>query len=136
MAEAIRSLEVTNSTFYAARTAGVRELMVKWQRALGESRSIVTDGRDQGTVVFRDARYKFYVDCDPEERVRRRYKDLVAAGKCVDMDRLRQEIHERDQKDFSRAVGPLKKAPDAVVVDSTGMTVEQTVDKIMKLIRR
>jgi cytidylate kinase len=108
--------------------------MVAWQRAIGENRSIVTDGRDQGTVVFKDARYKFYVDCDVEERVQRRYKELIAAGKPVDLDQLRVDMKERDQKDFTRAVGPLKKAPDAITVDSTGLTVEGTVDKIMKLI--
>lgn len=131
---AIRTPEVTNSTFYIARVPGVRTLMVAWQRAIGQSRSIVTDGRDQGTVVFTDAKYKFYVDCDVEERVQRRYKELIAAGKTIDLEQLRADMKERDQKDFSRAVGPLKKAPDAVTVDSTGLTVEGTVDKIMKLI--
>jgi cytidylate kinase len=131
---AIRTQEVTNNTHYAARVPGVRALMVAWQRAIGEKRSVVTDGRDQGTVVFKDARYKFYVDCDVEERVQRRYKELVTVGKPVDLDQLRIDMQERDQKDFTRAVGPLKKAPDAITVDSTGLTVEGTVDKIMKLI--
>jgi cytidylate kinase len=135
VAQAIRAPEVTNNTFYAARTSGVRTLMVGWQRAMAASRSIVTDGRDQGTVVFKDARYKFYVDCDVEERVQRRYKELIAAGKTIDLDQLRSEMKERDQKDFTRAVGPLKKAPDAITVDSTGLTVEKTVDKIMKLLQ-
>ncbi len=135
VAEAIRTQEVTNNTFYVARVPGVRSLMVAWQRAMGQARSIVTDGRDQGTVVFTDARHKFYVDCDVEERVQRRYKELLAAGKPIALDQLRQDMKERDQKDFTRAVGPLKKAPDAVTVDSTGLTVEGTVDKIMKLIR-
>src|SRR5580698_4721577 len=132
---AIRAPEVTNNTFYIAKTPGVRTLMVAWQRAMGESRSIVTDGRDQGTVVFKDARYKFYVDADVEERVQRRFKELAAAGKPVDLDQLRSDMKERDQKDFTRAVGPLKKAVDAITVDSTGLTVEGTVDKIMKLIQ-
>ncbi len=131
---AIRAPEVTNNTFYIAKTPGVRTLMVAWQRAMGQDRSIVTDGRDQGTVVFTDARYKFYVDCDVEERVQRRFKELVAAGKPVNLDQLRADMKDRDQKDFTRAVGPLKKAPDAITVDSTGLTVEGTVDKIMKLI--
>ena len=109
--------------------------MVGWQRAMGQSRSLVTDGRDQGTVVFTDARYKFYVDCDVEERVQRRYKELMAVGKPVDLDQLRADMKERDQKDFNRAVGPLKKAHDAITVDSTGLTVEGTVDKIMKLVQ-
>jgi len=135
VAEAIRTQEVTNNTFYIARVAGVRTLMVAWQRDMGMGRSVVTDGRDQGTVVFKDARYKFYVDCDVEERVQRRYKELIAASKPVDLDQLRADMKERDQKDFTRAVGPLKKAPDAITVDSTGLTVEGTVDKIMKLIQ-
>lgn len=134
VAEAIRTLEVTNNTYYAARTPGVRKLMVAWQRAIGQNRSIVTDGRDQGTVVFKDANYKFYLDCDVQERIQRRYKELTAAGKDVDLDQLRVEIQERDQKDFTRSIGPLKKAADAITVDTTGLTVEGSVDKIMKLI--
>ncbi len=135
VSEAIRTPEVTNNTYYAARTPGVRTLMVAWQRAIGQNRSIVTDGRDQGTVVFRDARYKFYLDCDVEERIQRRYKELLAAGKDVHLDQLRIDMKDRDQKDFTRAVGPLKKAPDAITVDTTGLTVEGSVDKIMKLIQ-
>lgn len=108
--------------------------MVAWQRAIGQSRSIVTDGRDQGTVVFKDARFKFYIDADVEERVQRRYRELIAAGKNVDLDQLRVDMKDRDHKDFTRSVGPLKKAPDAITVDSTGLTVEGTVDRIMKLI--
>jgi cytidylate kinase len=135
VAQAIRAVDVTNNTHYIAKAPGVRTLMVAWQRQMGQQRSIVTDGRDQGTVVFTDARYKFYVDCDPQERAQRRYKELVAAGKSVNLDQLRADMQERDQKDFNRAVGPLKKAPDAITVDSTGLTVEGTVDKIMKLIQ-
>jgi cytidylate kinase len=134
VAEAIRSAEVTNNTYYAARTPGVRTLMVGWQRAIGMSRPIVTDGRDQGTVVFTDARYKFYLDADAQERTRRRYKELVAGGKTVNFDQLHVELQARDQKDLTRTVGPLKKAPDAITVDSTGLTVDQVVDKIMKMI--
>jgi len=134
VAEAIRTPEVTNNTFYAARTPGVRTLMVGWQRAIGTSRSIVTDGRDQGTVVFKDARYKFYLDADVEERVRRRFKELTEAGRKVDLEQLSADIKERDHKDMTRSVGPLKKALDAVTIDSTGLTVEGVVNKIMKLI--
>ena len=134
VAEAIRSTEVTNNTFYAAKTPGVRELMVGWQRAIGQSRSIVTDGRDQGTVVFFDAPYKFYVDADFEERLGRRLRELQQAGKEVNKEQLRADMQDRDHKDFSRAVGPLKKADDAIVIDSTGMTVNDTVDAILKYI--
>jgi cytidylate kinase len=135
VAEAIRTLEVTNNTFYAARAGGVRELMVQWQRAIGHHHAIVTDGRDQGTVVFPSATYKFYVDAHFEERARRRYKELEMAGKQVDLEQLKKEIQDRDYKDFTRKVGPLKKAEDAIVIDSTGCSVEETVDKIMTYIK-
>ncbi len=135
VAQDIRSIDVTNNTFYAARTAGVRELMVNWQRAIGQEHSIVTDGRDQGTVAFPQATYKFYLDADFEERAHRREKELQAAGKIVDFEQLKKDMKDRDQKDFTRAVGPLKKADDAVVIDSTGLCVEETVEKIMKYIK-
>ncbi len=136
VAKAIRAPKVTNNTFYIARTAGVRTLMVKWQQAIGKARSIVTDGRDQGTVVFTKAPYKFYVDADFEERVQRRFKELKLAGKKIDLKQLRADMKDRDEKDFTRKVGPLKKADDAIVVDSSGLTVEGTVDKIMKLLKK
>ena len=135
VAQAIRSMEVTNNTFYAARAPAVREVMVARQRAIGQGRSLVSDGRDQGTVVFPHARYKFYVDADFEERVQRRFRELTQAGKKIDQAQLRADMKDRDHKDFSRAAGPLKKAEDAIVIDSTGLTVEGTVDKIMKYIK-
>ena len=131
----IRSTEVTNNTFYAAKTAGVRELMVKWQRDIASRRSLVTDGRDQGTVVFPKADYKFYIDANIEERAMRRLKELREAGKEVDPQQLKQDMLDRDQKDFTRAVGPLKKADDAITIDSSGLSVDQSVDVILKYIK-
>lgn len=127
----IRLPEVTNNTFYVARAPKVREYLVGWQQAIGQSKSLVSDGRDQGTVVFPKATYKFYVDADFEERVGRRLRELRAAGTAVDEKQLYQDMKDRDQKDFSRAVGPLKKADDAIVIDSSGLNVEQTVEKIL-----
>jgi CMP/dCMP kinase len=135
VADAIRTTEVTNNTFYTARASKVREMMVGWQRDIASGRSIVTDGRDQGTVVFPTAQYKFYVDADFEERFGRRLRELRQAGKPVDEAQLRADMQDRDQKDFNRKVGPLKKADDAIVIDSTGMTVDGTVDVIMKYIK-
>ena len=135
VAEAIRSIEVTNNTFYIARAGKVRELMVGWQKAIGQDMSLVSDGRDQGTVVFPHARYKFYVDADVEERLQRRLRELRQAGKDVDEAQLRIDMMDRDQKDFTRAVGPLKKADDATVIDSTGLTVDGTVEVILKYIK-
>lgn len=132
----IRTMEVTNNTFYAARAPKVREIMVEWQRAIGRKCALVTDGRDQGTVVFPNAAYKFYVDADFEERVQRRMRDLAKTGQAVNVEKLRADVRDRDQKDMSRSVGPLKKADDAIVIDSTGLTVEGTVDKIMTYIKK
>ncbi len=131
----IRSVEVTNNTFYAARAPRVREILVGWQRQIGHHHSIVGDGRDLGTVVFPDADYKFYVDAKFDERVERRMRDLKAAGRTVDEAQLRADMADRDQKDLTRAAGPLRRAEDAVYIDSTGLSVDGTVDVIMKHIK-
>ncbi len=131
----IRSLEVTNNTFYAARAAGVRRIMVNWQRAIARRCSVVSDGRDQGTVAFPQADYKFYIDADFTERVQRRFKELKKAGKPVKSAQLTKDMQERDHKDLTRVVGPLKKAEDAVVIDSTGLSVKQTVERVIKYIK-
>ncbi len=136
VSEDIRSPEVTNNTFYAARAPNVREILVEWQKAMGEKHSIVGEGRDLGTVVFPQATYKFYLDADVNERCERRIRELKAQGKVFDEAQLRQDLIERDQKDFSRAASPLKKANDMIVVDSTGLTAEQTSLKILKIIKK
>jgi len=135
VSEAIRSLEVTNKTFYLARTGGVREILVGWQREIGARQSIVIEGRDVGTVVFPKAAHKFYLDADFEERARRRINELREKGKQVDEGSLKTELQERDHKDFTRAVGPLKVAADAAVIDTTRLTVNKTVDEILKHIK-
>lgn len=135
VSEAIRSLEVTNKTFYIARAGGVREIMVGWQRDIGARQSIVIEGRDVGTVVFPNASRKFYLDADFEERARRRIKELREKGKQIDEGILKTELKERDHKDFTRAVGPLKVAADAVVIDTTRLTVGETVEEILKYIK-
>jgi cytidylate kinase len=134
VSDAIRSISVTNNTFYIARAAGVRRILVEWQRAMGEDHDVVAEGRDIGTVVFPSAPFKFYLDASVEERARRRAKELKDKGKEVDPDQLKQEIIERDNNDFQRKVGPLKKAPDAIVVDSTALSIEQVIEHMMKYI--
>ncbi|MBI5415552.1 MAG: (d)CMP kinase [Candidatus Omnitrophica bacterium] len=136
VSEPIRSPEVTNKTFYIARAPGVREIMVGWQRKIGSQKSVVIEGRDVGTVVFPKASHKFYLDADFEERARRRIDELKARGKKVDDENLKTELKERDHKDFTRTVGPLKVAEDAVVIDTTPLTVNGTVDEILKHIQK
>lgn len=136
VSEGIRSLDVTNNTFYTARAPKVREVLVGWQKAFGRARSLVGEGRDLGTVVFPDATYKFYLDADIEERCQRRINELKAQGKVFDEEQLRKDLKERDQKDLSRVVGPLKKTTDMIIIDSTGLTVEKTAEKILQYIKR
>ena len=135
VSEDIRTLEVTNNTFYIARAPEVRTIMVKWQQEFGQKQSLVAEGRDIGTVVFPNATKKFYLDADPDERAQRRIKELREKGKEVDEQALQKEIQERDEKDFTRKVGPLKKADDAIVIDSSGMTAEQSADILLKYIK-
>jgi CMP/dCMP kinase len=130
VSEAIRTQEVTNSTYFIARAAGVREVMVHWQRALGARRNVVGDGRDLGTVVFPTAAYKFYLDADFNVRCQRRIDELKAKGVKVDEDALKKDLAERDQHDLTRKVAPLKKADDAIIIDSTNMDIDQVVEAI------
>ncbi len=135
VSQEIRTPQVTNNTFYIARAPEVREIMVNLQRELGKKQSVVAEGRDIGTVVFPNATKKFYLDADFNERARRRIKELQEKGKPVDQEQLQKELNERDQKDFTRKVGPLKKADDAIVIDSTGLTAEETAEKILEYIK-
>ena len=134
VSDKIRSTEVTNNTFYIARVAGIREIMVEWQRRTGSKTNIVVEGRDVGTVVFPHASRKFYLDADFEERCRRRIQELKAKGENLDESALKLELKERDQKDITRKVGPLKKAEDAIVIDSTFLSIPQVVEKMLKYI--
>ena len=136
VSEIIRSLEVTNNTFYIARTPGVREVMVERQREIGRTTNVVVEGRDVGTVVFPKATKKFYLDADFNERSRRRIDELRAKGKNVDEQSLKEDLQERDTKDFTRKAGPLKKADDAIVIDSTHLSIEDVIGKILGFIEQ
>lgn len=132
VSEDIRTLEVTSHTFYIARAPAVRAIMVDLQRRMAHKRSLVAEGRDIGTVVFPQAEYKFYLDADLEERSRRRYKELAEKGREVNAQHLTRELQERDHKDLTRSTGPLKKAEDAIFIDSTNLSVEEVIERIVK----
>jgi cytidylate kinase len=129
--EDIRTPEVTNNTFYIAKLPGVREVMVERQRAIGSTSNIVAEGRDIGTVVFPQAYRKFYLDANFEERAKRRIVEMQGKGTVVEPTNIQKDLQERDTKDFTRKVGPLKKADDAIVIDSTFMTISEVVQKII-----
>ena len=132
---AIRAVEVTNNTFYIARAPGVREILVQWQRDIAGKKSVVAEGRDVGTVVFPQADFKFYLDADSKERCRRRVLELREKGKDVDEEKMLARIIARDESDFNRSAGPLKQADDAVLIDSTCLSIDQVIDSLLKYIQ-
>jgi cytidylate kinase len=106
--------------------------MVRLQREVGARGGIVAEGRDMGTVVFPDTPAKFYLDASPEERARRRWIQLKELGIDEDPDKVRREMEERDRKDSSREHSPLKKADDAIHIDTTGMDIDQVVKTLAR----
>jgi cytidylate kinase len=128
----LRGSECTRAASYVAVVPAVREMLVLQQRQIGQERgNLVTEGRDQGTVVFPKAELKIYLDADPDERARRRAAQLRARGEIVDINDLLDSILVRDQRDASRAVGPLAMASDAVRIDTTNLAEPQVVDQIV-----
>lgn len=113
----------------------VRDKLVEIQRAIGINKSVVMDGRDIGTNVFPDAQYKFFVNASTEERALRRWKEFKNKGFDVDFERIKEEIILRDQNDMNREHNPLKKAKDAVEVDTSNMNIEQAVNVIFSYLK-
>ena len=135
VSEAIRSPEVTRVTYKLDENPEVRAHLVMLQRAFAAKRPTVAEGRDMGTVVFPNAKCKIFLDASIEERTRRRAAELQAKGIEVDMDLLREEIRVRDEKARTRAVAPLRRAEDAILVDTTDLAIDEVVDKIVRLAR-
>ena len=132
----IREERVSVNSSLVAGNPGVRKFLSKLQRELGEGGSIVMEGRDITTNVFPDADVKIYLDASPEERADRRYRQLKAAGQEADRDKILAAILKRDLNDLKREINPLKQAPDALVIDSTKLTMHQVADKILRRIRK
>lgn len=131
---AIRTPEVTEEVKYIARIPEVRERMVQIQRRIAGRTGAVVEGRDIGTVVLPDADFKFYLDATEEERAGRRFKELKEMGMDVVFDEIKSDVKKRDDSDMSRKVAPLKKAEDAICIDTTGMSIEEVVEKIISYI--
>lgn len=130
----IRMPEVTQNVKHVACIPAVRKRMVELQRNIAESEGAVVEGRDIGTVVLKDAPHKFYLDASEKERVTRRLKELLAKGMDVDIKDIEADVKARDTSDTNRKVGPLKKADDAVYVDTTRLSIDEVVDKILSYI--
>jgi len=128
---AIRAERVAEAASRVAALPGVRHALLQRQRDYRRPPGLVADGRDMGSVVFTDAALKVFLTATPEERARRRYKQLMEKGLSANMAILVQDIRARDTRDSARAVAPLEKAPDAVQIDTTGMTVDTVVAEVL-----
>lgn len=136
VSDAIRDPNITANVRYIASAVMIREKLVQLQRDFAcEHDKIVTEGRDQGTVAFPDAMFKFFLTADIEERAKRRMLQLEAAGKKADVNELIENIKKRDAGDEQRKTGALTAAKDAVIVDTTGLSFEQVVEELMAKIK-
>lgn len=136
----IRTAEVGSVVSDISTLAPVREYMVEQQRRIGREQAdrqggVVLDGRDTGTVVFPDAPVKIFMVADIEERARRRLEEYEAAGETVSFEDVRAEIEQRDRKDRTRDIAPLRRAEDAVVLDTTDCTIEEQVDFVVDRVK-
>lgn len=133
VSEAIRSLEVTNNVSLVSAVAGVREALVKLQRDMAQEGGVVMDGRDIGTVVLPNAELKVFLTASVKERSKRRWLELKAKGIEVDPDELEEQICKRDEFDSNREVNPLRQATDAVLIDTTELSIDEVTDQIVEL---
>ncbi len=132
----IRTPLLTKNIKFIAGIAEVRQEMVKMQRSVASSgKGAVLEGRDIGTVVFPDAQKKFYLDAALSERVNRRYKEMREAGETVSLKDIEEDVTHRDKNDMTRSVGPLRKADDAISIDTTGHTIEEVTERLLSYIR-
>ncbi len=133
--QAIRQPQVTENVKFVAGQPQLRaELVVLQKKFAAQFDRVVTEGRDQGTVVFPDAQFKFFLTADPKERTRRRHEELTATGKQVDFDTLHEQITQRDASDENRTVSPLKPAEDAIHIDTTDIDANGVVRRMLEVI--
>lgn len=131
----IRRPRITQVVSDVAKIKEVRQVLVKLQRELGAKGDCVLDGRDIGTVVFPNAQRKFFIDASPQERVNRRFKELKGLGQDVSEDDVAKDLANRDKIDSTRQASPLRKAEDAIYIDTTKLSIEQVVSKMMEYIK-
>jgi cytidylate kinase len=136
VSEAIRTPEMSGGASTVSAHPAVRAELLQLQRAVASKGGVVMEGRDTGTVVFPDADVKFFMVASPEERARRRFEELKAKGLTVDMQATLAEILERDRRDTQRATAPLRKADDAVEVETTGVSVHEVIETMASRVER
>ena len=134
VSEEIRTEIISRYASAVSTLAPVREYLLELQRGLARDHDVIMDGRDIGTVVLPDADLKIFLTASPEERARRRYDELLEKGQAVEYDQVYQDLLARDEKDTSRAAAPLKPAADAVQLNSTAYTLEETLERMKTII--
>lgn len=135
VSSAIRQNEVSMAASNVSAIPKVREFLFDLQRDIAKKNNCLMDGRDIGTVVLPDAQIKLFLTASAEARADRRYKELIEKGQTVDYDVILQEIKDRDYQDSHREIAPLKQADDAILVDSTEMNLQQTIDYMLGIIK-
>lgn len=134
--DAIRSSDVSRAASDVSAIPAVRHRLVEMQRGIAEQRDLVLDGRDIGTYVLPDAPFKFFLTADVKERARRRLNDLQARGETnLSLSDVIDEVSYRDQQDSSRSMAPLKQAEDAILIDTTGLTIEEVIGRVLAQLR-
>jgi len=131
----IRTEQVSNMASASSVNGDVRKKLVELQQKLAEKADVVMDGRDIGTCVLPNADLKIYLTASSEVRAKRRYDEMIARGEKCDIDVIKRDIEERDYRDMHMDISPLKQAEDAVLVDSSDMTIEEVIEKIMGMCR-
>ena len=132
----IRQEEVGKNASVVAKNQAVRNRLLALQRQMAEKQDVIMDGRDIGTVVLPDAQVKIYLTASAAVRAERRYKELIEKGETCDLKKIEEDIIARDDQDMKREIAPLKQAEDAVLVDSSYMTIEEVVDKIIEIVEK
>ena len=131
----VRSVEVTDATKHVADSPSVRRRLVAWQRDFAAENDVIAEGRDQGTVVFPDALCKFFLTASLQERARRRGDEYVARGEPIPLAKVLNNLRERDERDEARAIAPMKPAPDATIIDTTGLSLDDVVRRLEREVR-
>ncbi len=132
----IRTEEVGNMASSSSTNGDVRKKLVALQQKLAKTAEVIMDGRDIGTVVLPDADVKIYLTAGSDVRAKRRFDELTSKGEICDLQKIEKDIIERDERDMNREISPLKQADDAILVDSSYMTIEEVVEKIISLINK
>lgn len=133
--DAIRDLAVSDAASKVSAVPGVRRALLKLQRQMAERNSVVIEGRDIGSVVFPKAQVKIFLDADPKERARRRTLELRQEGRDADVHAIAGELQKRDERDRKRSEAPLVQAPDAELIDTTSLSLDQVEEAVLRIIR-